>query len=123
MLIPFEGLIFISLFLAIFRLILDYFYLLSKIDILICKSFIPLYNSSVADTLNVKLYSLASAVVRGVSRVEAACKGEDAARKDVRLASEQAARDREECGSERDGDAHLCCGDSVVFWPEGERTR
>ena len=29
--------------------------------------------------------------------------------KDVKCASEEAARDREECDSEREGDVHLCC--------------
>ena len=30
--------------------------------------------------------------------------------KGVKCASEEAARDREECDSEREGDVHLCCG-------------
>ena len=29
--------------------------------------------------------------------------------KGVKCASEEAARDREECDSEREGDVHLCC--------------
>ena len=40
--------------------------------------------------------------------------------KGVKCASEEAARDREECDSEREGDVHLCCG-LVARGNEGRR--